>query len=156
MNSPLNASDTSVVKRARVVLAAIANPKFRHKLTQVLAGTCADTANLPFDWAHGEQIDTKLLRSTLAGLEGLLDEHLITRVERISIVPAREDELQALSAQLITTVFSRIAPRTKLSETELNAALAMFVSDVANVRRAAVDAGILQRTPDGREYYLAL
>ncbi|MGV9188191.1 DUF2087 domain-containing protein [Arcanobacterium canis] len=158
MNSALGKDQTQAIKRVRIITSSIANPNFRAKLARLLMShenfTSFSKDNPPFDWAHDGTIDTTCLRNTIAELENVLSEDLIAHVKRIDTLPQDEDQILVLSHKLVTTVFTRIHPRTKLSESELNCALAMFVRDVARVRRACVDAGILHRSRDGSTYQL--
>ncbi|WP_193752646.1 DUF2087 domain-containing protein [Microbacterium testaceum] len=68
---------------------------------------------------------------------------------RVVGMPARATDRQALLEHLATRV---LAPGDTVSEAEINARLAGVTDDVAGLRRAFVDHGLLVRTADGSVY----
>lgn len=86
-----------------------------------------------FDWVGDDgAVVTDLLVEAKETIELLLSVRDVLHTGRIRDLPARRS----------------------VSEAALNAALAMFVEDVALVRRDAVDAGVLTRSADGSSYRL--
>jgi hypothetical protein len=130
----------SALRRARQVVAATMNP-----------GIPADR----FDWVGPDgTVDTDLLRETKEAIELLLSDRAVLQVGRIGDMPIEAGRRQELSSAIVRIVFDRLPARRSISEETLNAALAMFVEDVALVRRDAVDTGALTRSADGSSYSL--
>jgi hypothetical protein len=130
----------SALRRARQVVAATMNPKIP-----------ADR----FDWVGLDgTVDTDLLRETKEAIELLLSDRAVLHVGRIQDMPIEAGRRQELSSAIVRIVFDRLPARRIISEETLNAALAMFVEDVALVRRDAVDTGALTRSADGSSYSL--
>lgn len=153
MNLPT--CSVSAIKRARLIVAALANPKLRTQMLDQLGSPWTGEIQGPqFDWIQDGEVDVSLLRETAKELAGMFNADLILSVERIDTLPVKSDEVSQLSEKILRTVYERIAPKKTLTETELNCALSMLVADVATVRRACVDAGILERSSDGRVYRL--
>lgn len=108
-----------------------------------------------FDWvAPDGTVDEGALSETKETIELLLTDRAVLHVGRISALPAEASRRQELSNAIVRTVFDRLPARRSVPEETLNAALAMFVEDVALVRRDAVDTGVLRRSPDGAAYRL--
>ena len=82
-------------------------------------------------------------------------DRAILEVPRLAGIPVKTEESREVSGRIARLVFERVGRERRLSEPELNAAIAMFAADVALVRRDAVDAGVLERSADGSEYRLA-
>ncbi len=129
------------LRRARQVVAATMNP------TIPMSG---------FDWVGPDgTVDEGALSETRQAIELLLTDRAVLHVGRISALPTEASKRQELSNAIVRTVFDRLPARRSVPEEALNAALAMFVEDVALVRRDAVDTGVLYRSPDGAAYRLA-
>lgn len=130
----------TALRRARQVVAATMNP------------------NIPvdrFDWAGGDGVvDTGLLLETKESIELLLTDRAILHIGRIEDLPVEAGKRREVSNAIVRIVFDRLPARRSISEETLNAALAMFVEDVALVRRDAVDSGVLTRSSDGASYGL--
>ncbi|APF41054.1 DUF2087 domain-containing protein [Neomicrococcus aestuarii] len=180
MSSPLPNQDAEALKRARMIVAALASSTLRRPLLRDIMeareeprldphrdptentaqNTAKDTADssrskrAQYDWLARGIINEPLLRETSTQLKNLLSEDLILRVGRLDQLPAKEPERITQSQLIIRTVFERVKPRKFLTEPELNAGLAMFVEDVALVRRDGVDSGFLDRSSDGARYAL--
>jgi len=95
------------------------------------------------------------LRATLrvAAPEPVLGvERFLSSEGRIIDYPSRSGERRELLALLATRA---VDPEEHLPESELGERLARFTHDVATLRRYLVDAGLLDRSPDGRSYRLA-
>jgi len=134
-------STHSALRRARQVVAATMNPEIP-----------ADR----FDWVGPDgAVDREMLSETREAIELLLTDRAVLHVGRISNLQIEANKRQELSNAIVRTAFERLSARRSISEETLNAALAMFVEDVALVRRDAVDAGVLVRSPDGAVYALA-
>ncbi|WP_165918894.1 DUF2087 domain-containing protein [Curtobacterium sp. PhB146] len=109
-----------------------------------------------FDWVGPDGVvDREMLSGTTKAIELLLTDQAVLHVGRISNLQIEANKRQELSNAIVRTAFERLSARRSISEETLNAALAMFVEDVALVRRDAVDAGVLVRSPDGAVYALA-
>lgn len=153
MNVPLNEEDAAAVKRARMLVSAVASKALRKDLGALLDGDPGGARKGPdYDWLQDGSIDEALLRDTANRLKSVLDSDLITRIGRLERMPDTEPERVAMSQRIAAIVFERVAPKKSLTESELNAAVAMFVDDVAIVRRDCVDSGYLVRTSDGGKY----
>ena len=108
------------------------------------------------DWLRTDgQVDTAALREITEALALMRSDEAILDVGRLDGIPVKTDESREVSARIAQIVFERVGPGRTLTESELNAAIAMFAKDVALVRRDAVDAGVLTRSPDGASYRLA-
>ncbi len=92
------------------------------------------------------------MSETKETIELLLTDRAVLHVGRISALPTEASSRQELSNSIVRTVFDRLPTRRSVPEETLNAALAMFVEDVALVRCDAVDTGVLSRSPDGAAY----
>ncbi|WP_058234854.1 DUF2087 domain-containing protein [Devriesea agamarum] len=158
MGTALNSDDADAVKRARMIVSALATPKLRDQLCRQL--TAQDSNNQEsvsgprYDWLQDGHVDIALLRTTADRLKGLLEDDLIIRVGRREQLPSSEKERVEASQEIIREVFARVGAQRAMSEAELNAAVAMFTPDVAVVRRDGVDSGLLARTHDGAKYSL--
>lgn len=130
----------SALRRARQVVAATMNPAIP-----------ADR----FDWVGPDgAVDREMLSETREAIELLLTDRAVLHVGRISDLPIEANKRRELSNAIVRTAFDRLPSRRSISEETLNAALAMFVEDVALVRRDAVDSGVLVRSSDGAAYRL--
>ncbi|MDO5645798.1 MAG: DUF2087 domain-containing protein [Dermabacter sp.] len=158
MNDRVTVSAGEAIRRARMVLSALATPKLRAGLASRISTqpAPADTgATMPFDWINStNDVDTPLLRATITALESCVAEDRILHVDRLAELPSTSDQRRLTSAAIVHLVYARVGSSKSLTEGELNAAILMFAADCANVRRDAVDSGILHRTPDGSAYQL--
>lgn len=108
------------------------------------------------DWLRADgEVDVPTIRATVDALTLLRSSEVILQVPRLEVLPPQEQERLAVSGRIARMVFERLGPDRVLSESELNAAIAMIAPDVALVRRDAVDTGVLTRTADGAQYRLA-
>ncbi|GGL82250.1 hypothetical protein GCM10009706_21060 [Curtobacterium citreum] len=131
----------SALRRARQVVALTMHPRIP------VGG---------FDWVGPDgTVDEGALSETKETIDLLLTDHAVLHVGRISVLPTEASSRQELSNVIVRTVFDRLPARLSVPEETLNAALAMFVEDVALVRRDAVDTGVLRRSPDGAVYRIA-
>lgn len=74
------------------------------------------------------------------------------REGRLATLPSRDADRRAV----LTVVASRsLSPGEVVTETEINTRLAMITDDVAALRRALVDTGLVERTRTGTAYALA-
>jgi hypothetical protein len=128
----------SALRRARQVVAVAINPHIP-----------ADR----FDWVGDDgAVVTDLLVEAKETIGLLLSDRAVLHTGRIRDLPIDARRRQDLSNAIVQTVFDRLPARRSVSEAALNAALAMFVEDVALVRRDAVDSGVLTRSADGASY----
>ncbi|MBT2501867.1 DUF2087 domain-containing protein [Curtobacterium sp. ISL-83] len=143
------------LRRARQVLAAVINPKMRQALGGSGSGSGGRGGLERFDWVDPDgRVDVPQLRESMAVIESLLDDTAILRFDRVSQLPSDDSARRNLSLEIVALVLRRLGSPPRVSEERLNAALAMVVEDFSVVRRDAVDAGLLDRTPDGRTYSL--
>lgn len=154
--------------RARMLFSLLAVPKLRAGLAARLAGDAASAPSGPhedprvhgplsrIDWLdeHGE-VDLERLQETADVLALMRSDQAILEVPRLDGIPVKTEESREMSGRIARIVFERVGRERTLTEGELNAAIAMFARDTALVRRDAVDAGVLTRTPDGGAYRLA-
>ena len=153
---------------ARMLFSLLAAPKLRRGLGQLLAGDNAEThqaAEKPptdgplsrLDWLSSDgDVDVQALRRISESLALMRSDRAILEVPRLDGIPVKTEQSREVSGRIARLVFERVGRERRLSEPELNAAIAMFAADVALVRRDAVDAGVLERSADGSEYRLAL
>jgi hypothetical protein len=128
----------SALRRARQVVAVAMNPRIPTDR---------------FDWVGADgAVDTDLLVEAKETIELLLSDRAVLHTGQVRDLPTDAIRRQELSNAIVQTVFDRLPARGSVSEEALNAALAMFVADVAIVRRDAVDTGVLTRSPDGASY----
>ncbi|OIH96236.1 DUF2087 domain-containing protein [Curtobacterium sp. MCBA15_001] len=133
-------STHSALRRARQVVAATMTP---------------DIPADRFDWVGPDgTVDRGMLVEAKEAIELLLSDRAVLHVGRITGLPIEASKRQQVSTAIVRIVFDRLPARRSITEETLNAALAMFVEDVALVRRDAVDTGVLVRTPDGAAYQL--
>lgn len=153
---------TQPLGRARMVFAMLSAPALRRGMARMLLGE--GPAQEPsvrgplsqLDWLQDDgQVDVEALRETTATLGLMRSDQAILEVGRLDGIPVKTEESRAVSARIARLVFERLGRERTLTEAELNAAIAMFVADVALVRRDAVDAGVLTRSADGAAYRLA-
>lgn len=150
----------TVLKRSRLLFSMIAAPRLRTALAARLEGAPdgrqADPIGPRPDWIDDDgAVDVPTVLATKSALEDLLRPEALLDMERIERLPVDPQEREQLCLRILRLVFSRLDPRGAIGEAELNAAIAMATPDVANVRRAGVDLGFLERTPDGSRYHLA-
>ncbi|WP_186317825.1 DUF2087 domain-containing protein [Curtobacterium sp. 9128] len=130
------------LRRARQVVAATMHP-----------GMLRESAGL--DWVEDDgTVDVERLGATRDALELLLSDQAVLHVGRVRSLPLDATRRRLLSEAIVRTAFARLDARGAVGEATLNAALAMFVEDVAVVRRDAVDDGVLTRSSDGSAYRL--
>lgn len=153
--------------RARLLFSLLATPKLRGGLGARLAGAGRSTAGTSedpsvseplsrIDWLDAEgEVDLAAVREVADTLSLMRSDQAILEVPRLDGVPVPTAESREISGRIARLVFERLGSARSLSEPELNAAIAMFVGDVALVRRDAVDSGVLTRTADGTSYRLA-
>jgi len=153
--------------RARMLFSLLATPKLRVGLGARLSGAAASATVASegpsvsgplsrIDWldAQGE-VDLAAVREVADALTLMRSDRAILEVPPLDGIPVKTEESREVSGRIAQLVFERVGRDRVLSESELNAAIAMFVSDVALVRRDAVDSGVLTRTADGASYRLA-
>lgn len=148
--------------RARLLFSLLATEKLRRGLGRLLAGEgpSEDPAlSGPLsrlDWLGPDgEVDVPVLRGVGDSLSRMRSDQAILEVPRLDGIPVKTEESREVSGRIARIVFERVGPGRRLSEAELNAAIAMFAADVALVRRDAVDAGVLERSADGAWYRLA-
>ncbi len=78
----------------------------------------------------------------------VLDTFLKTEVEHRQL-PAQASKLRIVLDHVVTA----FDPETQYTEKEVNAILRLIYPDVASLRRALVDAGLLNRESDGSRYW---
>lgn len=158
----------ATLKDCRMLLTMLRTPKLRDQLATVLttqddAMQAADALTaLPASspvrrlaWLGADGlIQTDRLGEAVDDLTALLDDQAVLATTRIADMPADPDDRATLVRAVCGRAFENTGARTRLTEPELNARLAMLVEDVATFRRHAVDLGLLARTPDGRGYRL--
>ena len=146
----------SAISRARQAVAVLASPTLRGA---VVGDTALDdrtrVAVAAFDWTGDDGPDSAVLRQTADDLQRLQEPAALLEFERIERMPAPADRRHPLSLRIVAVVAERLGRTRPVSERELNAAIAMFCTDVAIVRRDAVDLGVLERTDDGAAYRFA-
>lgn len=107
------------------------------------------------DWLDADgEVDLAAVREVADALSLMRSDQAILEVPRLDGIPVPTAESREVSGRIAQLVFERAGRHRVLSEPELNAAIAMFVGDVALVRRDAVDSGVLTRTADGTAYRL--
>jgi hypothetical protein len=148
------------LRRARQVVAATINPKMLASPERAKAAVDQEDDAPPaapsFDWILPDSsVDATVLGQTKEALELLMTDRAILHVGRITDLPADTASRRVLSTAIAQIVFERLNARRPIDEATLNAALAMFVEDVALVRRDAVNSGFVTRSADGRSYALA-
>ncbi|MFI5085638.1 MAG: DUF2087 domain-containing protein [Actinomycetales bacterium] len=154
------------------VLAALANPACYRRFIEVAAAGSLppdaaktdgilSTAGLLIPAAGGQvAANAAIFRALLAGLRPA-DPAVPTgdgtgrflRNGRLESYPRKPEDRQRVFGAIAADVFSAVA---RLSERELNAALSPLTDDVARLRRAMIDDGVLVRTADGSRYTLAV
>ncbi len=141
------------VARARQAVAVLASPTLR---TALLGDGELDertrAAVEAFDWVDEQGPDRALLGATARALQVLQTPAAALEFDRIGRMPHAREERVPLSLRIVRTVGDRLGRTRPIGEPVLNAAIAMFVEDVAIVRRDAVDHGLLERTDDGAAY----
>lgn len=144
-----------------MLFSLLATPKLRAALGARLLGTAASedpSVSGPLsriDWLDAEgEIDLAAVREVADALTLMRSDQAILEVPPLDGVPVKTDESREVSGRIARIVFERVGRERTLGEPELNAAIAMFVADVALVRRDAVDSGVLTRTADGTAYRL--
>ncbi|WIB15902.1 DUF2087 domain-containing protein [Curtobacterium sp. MCPF17_050] len=147
------------LRRARQVVAATINPKMLSVSSETATGRAEDArarrASPRFDWVRPDgSVDVGLLTETKEAIEVFLSDRAILHVGRISPSSVEAGRRRELSESVVRMALDRLGARRRISEATLNAALAMFVDDVALVRRDAVVSGFLSRSPDGSSYEL--
>jgi len=163
---PTSPDHVADLGRARMLFSLLAAPKLRRGLARKLAGDPADAAPAEdpsvsgplarLDWISEDgAVDDELLRRIAATLALMRSDRAILEVPRLDGMPVETEESREVSGRIARLVFERAGRDRRLSEPELNAAIAMFADDVALVRRDAVDVGVLERSADGSEYRLA-
>ncbi|MCH4209131.1 DUF2087 domain-containing protein [Bifidobacterium sp.] len=149
------------LREYRTLLDLLRTPKLRTAVASAL-GSDPEPASLPLNaplnqisWLSCTRNDSvRALAHAKSDIEDLLSAESILLCERISVMPhnARQRE------QIIQTVFERVfaySSHSWLTEAELNAKLSMLVEDVAGIRRYGVDRNIIERTANGRKYWLS-
>ena len=100
------------------------------------------------------RFDPDRIRDTLRSLakprrDGM--DRFLTMAGRVDRYPSNEVERIELLRHLAARA---IAPRERLTEPVLTARLSELADDAVLLRRHLVDHGVVQRTPDGLEYWL--
>ena len=152
--------------RWRGVVAALLNPDLRAVLAEVLAADgLSDVrraralerlveSGLVRDGDDGPVFDEAFVRSILAEnpkVRPTGPERFLDGAGRIDRYPVQEADRLALLRWVAERAFE---PGEVLSERATNVRLERFSDDVAGLRRALVDAEILERTRSGSEYAL--
>lgn len=152
----------AALSRARMLLTMLAVPKLRAGIARALAGDGVPEAPdvrgplAQLDWLGLDgEVDDVALRESAEAVALMRSSEAILEVGRLDGIPVKTEESRRVSARIARIVFDRVGPERSLTESELNAAIAMFAADVALVRRDAVDAGVLERAADGSAYRLA-
>jgi hypothetical protein len=141
------------VARARQAVAVLASPSLRSAIVGHAALDDRTSAAIAaFDWVGDDGPDTPLLGRTAQDLQRLQGPAALLEFDRITRMPAPDDQRHPLSVRIVELVFARLGTGRPVPEPVLNAAIAMFAEDVAIVRRDAVDLGVLERTDDGGSY----
>ena len=155
-----DAVDTAL-REARMLLSLLGSPALRAGIGAVLSGEGSEDpaitgplSRLPWLGADGT-VDHVLLRARVEALSALRGDGAILSAAPIADMPAEGQGLLELSAEIARLAWARMGSPAFATEGEVTAALAMFAADAALVRRSAVDAGVLRRTPDGARYTLA-
>ncbi|MCA0305923.1 MAG: DUF2087 domain-containing protein [Actinobacteria bacterium] len=148
----------------RAALALLANADTRAVFAQVAAAPVAPgaardralkrllAAGLLEAAADGPVVAEGRLRATLgraAAPPASGPERFLSRDGRIQDYPSRATDRRALLEYLVARA---LEPEEELSEPELGERLVRRTDDVATLRRYLVDAGLLERSPDGRRY----
>lgn len=151
----------AALREARMLLSMLSAPALRAGIGAALQGeaptepaVAGPLSRLSWLTADGA-VDHALLRARVDALGTLLGGGAILSARRLSSLPVTEEERRELAGRIVRLAWERLGSPHFVTEPELTAALAMFSADAALVRRAAVDAGALRRTPDGARYELA-
>lgn len=152
-------SPHAALGNARMLMTLLRTPKLRERLAALLADPSRADLTPPLDrlgWLTPDgTVDPEALSSIIAGLTEFAGDRAILLHSPLRELPVGEDQTAELARSLVTLVFDRLGSPLSVSEAQLNAGLAMLVADVPRIRRSAVDAGVLTRTPDGARYRLA-
>lgn len=156
----------------RPIMAALANPRTRRVFAGVELGQDADALAAAMTPAQRDQALAVLLKSGViveAGGRYAVRSDVFARAleasprppkktgvaryldaeGRIDRYPSSNAELEALLEHVAESV---LTPDEVVSEAELGARLEPFDPDVARLRRALIDHGVLERTRSGSEY----
>lgn len=151
----------AALREARMLLSMLSAPALRAGIGATLQGeaptdpaVAGPLSRLTWLTADGA-VDHALLRARVDALGALLGDGAILSSRRLTSLPVTEEERRELAGRIVRLAWERLGSPRFVTEPELTAALAMFSADAALVRRAAVDAGALRRTPDGARYELA-
>ena len=151
----------AALREARMLLSMLSAPALRAGIGAALQGeaptdpaVAGPLSRLAWLTADGA-VDHALLRARVDALGTLLGDGAILSARRLTSLPVTEEERRELAGRIVRLAWERLGSPRFVTEPELTAALAMFSADAALVRRAAVDAGALRRTPDGSRYELA-
>lgn len=139
-----------ILADARMLLTLLRTPKLRGELARILANPSPPAPpldRLSFVAADGS-IDTAALAASLGEIEELRGPFAFRHL------PVVTDITAPLAEEIVAEVFARLGSPASITEPQLNAALAMFVADVAGTRRSGVDSGFLLRESDGSRYRL--
>ena len=170
-------SDSWTTPDARRLLAALANAQARRVFAEISVGEIPGGSLSPAKLARAltllnqaglvETVETEgsvryrirehVFRDALAALSSTPSpsgvERFLTTDGRIDRYPAREADRLGLLAWVAARILDTGG---RVAERELNERLARFTGDVPMLRRYLVDSGIVNRTPDGSAYWLAL
>ena len=170
-------SDSWTTPDARRLLAALANAQARRVFAEISVGEIPGGSLSPVKLARAltllnqaglvETVETEgsvryrirehVFRDALAALSSTPSpsgvERYLTTDGRIDRYPAREADRLGLLAWVAARILDTGG---RVAERELNERLARFTGDVPMLRRYLVDSGIVNRTPDGSVYWLAL
>jgi hypothetical protein len=70
---------------------------------------------------------------------------------RLKTIPSQRKKLEAI----LRYIAQNFSPGERYSEGEVNQILSQFHQDTASLRREMIGIGLLERSRDGREYWLA-
>ncbi|SJN23249.1 hypothetical protein FM125_04555 [Micrococcus lylae] len=155
------AGRSGAVRRARSLLAMLRNPKLRRSLGAVFSGTAtADDAG-PLRGAvslgavelseDGAPVFVEsFLGEAVADLDRVLGPLAVLDGARIDVkdlaLDAVDDAVRAVAVRVLDE-------GERVTESELNGRLRLFVQDVAFFRRHAFDLGVYERAADGSAYW---
>jgi hypothetical protein len=93
----------------------------------------------------------RFLRRPGRGADGVGIERFLRKDGRIDRYPANQEQRRVLLAWIAGQV---VAPGEVLEEPTFNARLVEYADDHVMLRRYLVDAGLVERTPDGSSYFM--
>lgn len=157
------AAGSGTVRRARSLLAMLRNPKLRRSLGAVFSGTATAEDAGPLRGAASLGVIEVAEDGTPVFVESFLGE-VVADLDRalgpLAVLDGERLDVKDLALDDVDDAVRAVAVRVlgeggRVTESELNGRLGLFVQDVAFFRRHAFDLGVYERAPDGSAYWRA-